>query len=164
MRLISRLRGRCFCAFCKSERKIYLKKHIDLTNVGGALLMSLAVSQAYWGTPDPRALVLFCVTLVILEVFVYMRWRSAIICNLCGFDPMTYKRSPEKAAEKVRAFYNEREEDPQFQLTRSPLVARQKQRRAQQRKALEYKALEAKIMARRSLPKASSSLAPTKSP
>ncbi|NJM10451.1 MAG: hypothetical protein HC883_06285 [Bdellovibrionaceae bacterium] len=163
MRLISRLRGRCFCAFCKAERKVYVKKHVDLTNVVGAILLSMAVSQAYWGAPDPRSLVLFCLTIVVLEVFVYLRWRASIICNLCGFDPVIYKRSPELAAQRVRAFYQEREETPEFWLSRSPLLERKRQGRVQERKASEYKRLEAKMLAKRPV-KSASPLAPPKAP
>jgi len=163
MKLISRLRGRCYCAFCKAERKIYVKKHVDLTNVVGAILLAMAVGQAYWGAPDPRALVLFCVTIVALEVFVYLRWRASLICSLCGFDPIIYKRSPEQAAQRVRAFYREREENPQFWLSRSPLLERKRAARVQERKASEYKELEAKLLARRPA-KTASPLAPPKSP
>lgn len=149
MKLISRLRGRCFCAFCKAERKIYLKKHVDLTNVGGAVLLAMTAGQVIWGAPDPRALVLFCIAIVSGEVFVYLRWRASLVCNLCGFDPIIYKRSPEKAAQAVRAFFDERSENPNFWLSRSPLLERQKQKRAQERKEAELKMIEAKMLAKR---------------
>lgn len=144
MKLISRLRGRCFCAFCKAERKVYVKKHVDLTNVVGAILLSTIVGQAYWGAPDPRALVLFCMTILLSEVFVYLRWRQSVICSLCGFDPVVYKRSPERAAKLVRDFYRERQENPDFYLTRSPLLERKRRELARERKLAEYKALETK--------------------
>ena len=155
MKLISRLRGRCFCAFCKAERKVYLKKHVDLTNVVGAVLLSTLVGQAYWGSPDPRALVLFCVTILLSEVFVYLRWRQSVVCSLCGFDPVVYKRSPERAAKLVRSFYEERQGNPDFYLTRSPLLERKRRELAKERKAAEYKALEIKKRGPEKVPLAS---------
>lgn len=149
MKLFSRLRGRCFCAFCKAKRKIYVKKHIDLTNVLSALLLATAVGQVYWGQPDPRALVIFCVTLLFSEIFVYLRWRSSLVCTLCGFDPILYKRSPQLAAARVRAFYKEREHDPGFWLTRSPLLEQQREKRSRERKIAEYRSLEAKHKAKK---------------
>lgn len=177
MKLISRLRGRCFCAFCKAERKVYVKKHIDLTNVVGAILLAMAVGQAYYGAPDPRALVIFCMTILILEVFVYMRWRASIICTLCGFDPLVYKRSPEQAAQMVRAFYKEKNDNPEFWLSRSPLVERKRKERVKERQASNHTNLVARLAAKQpkpapALPKAapkaasksSSSLASPKGP
>ncbi len=173
MKLISRLRGRCFCAFCKADRKVYVKKHVDLTNVVAAVLLAMIVGQAYWGEPDPRALMLFCLTIVGSEILIYMRWRSSLICSLCGFDPVVYKRSPQDAARMVRAFFAEKQDNPDFWLTRSPLVERKRQMRAQERKAADHKALEAHTLARRSrtlsappiaAPVKTSSLASPKSP
>ncbi len=162
MKLFSRLRGRCYCAFCKAERKVYVKKHIDLTNVVGAVLLAMAVGQAYWGAPDPRALVIFCLTIVTLEVFVYMRWRSSIICNLCGFDPLVYKRSPERASQLVQAFYKEQHNNLEFWLSRSPLVERRRQVRAQERKVSGQREMLARVDARRA--KSAAALPPSKSP
>lgn len=149
MKLFSRLRGRCYCAFCKAERRIYIKKHIDMTNVLGAFVLSLAMGYAYWGSPDPRILVLFFSGLMGAEMFIYIRWRSSLVCALCGFDPVIYKKSPELAASKVREYYQEREDRPEFLLSRSPL--------------LEVKRRERQILAKRA-PRSASSLAPHKSP
>ena len=163
MKLISRLRGSCFCAFCKSPRKVYVKKHVDLTNVVGASLLSMAVGQAYWGAPDPRALVLFCVTIVLSEIMIYLRWRASLVCTLCGFDPLIYKRSPQKASDLVKKFYQERAQHPSFWLSRSPLLERQRMQRIKERKAIEHKAVTAKILAR-AQKNAPTSLAPPNSP
>lgn len=148
MRIFSRLHTRCFCAFCKTDRRIYSKKHVNLTNVVAAILLSGAITQAYWGELDPRGLVLFCLTLVGSEIFIYLRWRNSLICNLCGFDPVIYKRSPEEASERVRAFYKQSLEDPNFLLSRSPLVERQRQGRVRERQNNEMTMLEARILAK----------------
>jgi hypothetical protein len=156
MGLISRLKGRCFCAFCKAERKVYLKKHVDLTNVLAASFLAMAITFSQWGQPDPRGAVIFAVFIAIAEVFVYSRWRASMVCKLCGFDPLVYKRSPEQAASKVRQFYDEKQQDPRFQMSRSPLVAHHRALKNQDRKAQQRKELQTKIKERRPM------LAPTK--
>ena len=146
MKLISRLRDRCYCAFCKSERRIYVKKHVDLTNVLGASLLSVTLSVAYYGQPDPRALMIFCLIIGLSEIFVYMRWRTAIVCRMCGFDPVIYKKSPLQASRQVREFFNAKVDDPSFQLSRSPLLELQKKQRVNERRQHRHRALEAKML------------------
>jgi hypothetical protein len=162
MKMISRRQRRCFCAFCKAPRKIYKKKHVNLTNVVAGIMLAMALSAAYYGQPDPRGLVVFCTFMVISEIFVYLRWRTSLVCRLCGFDPITYKRSPEAAARLVREFFNSKSEDPSFHMSRSPLLKLQKQRKVRERRDNELKFIKAKMLAKR--PKPSSQLTPSKSP
>lgn len=122
MRLISRLRDERFCAFCKSSRQIYVKKHVDLTNVVGILLVTGATTHVLYGGPDPRGLVLFMSLIVIGEMFIYLRWRAAVICRMCGFDPVLYKKSPERASRAVNEFFKAQAENPQFWMSKSPLL------------------------------------------
>ena len=126
MKLFSRPRERCFCAFCRSPRWVYRKRHISLTNVLGASLLATMLSVGIWGQPDPRALMFLCLIAGFSELFIYLRWRVALVCRLCGFDPIVYKSSPERAAQRVREFFHERKEDPTFHLSRSPLLDVQK--------------------------------------
>jgi len=122
MKLISRLRDECYCAFCRSPRRIYVKKHVDLTNVVGVGVLAFAFSSLVWSELDPRGMLLFCFLLMAGEIFIYLRWRSAIVCRLCGFDPVLYKRSPLRASQGVNQFFHEAGKSPEFFLTKSPLV------------------------------------------
>ena len=139
MRLISRLRDHRYCAFCKTSRRVYLKKHVDLTNVVAAILLSAVVTLAYFGQVDPRGLVLFCVIAVVSELMVYLRWRMAVVCTMCGFDPVIYKRSPAQAALRVREFFEQQIDNPRFQLSKSPLLELHRQQRMRERKLMELR-------------------------
>jgi hypothetical protein len=150
----SRLRSERFCAYCKAKRRIYNKKHVTLTNVAGAVIFALFSTYAYAGGPDPVGIMIFCIFILLAEIFVYMRWRMSIVCSLCGFDPILYKRSPAKASARVAEFFKEQVENPKFWLSKSPLLKHQKMIRLHEKKALEMQ-----IMANK---KKSSSLAPTK--
>jgi hypothetical protein len=112
---------RCYCAFCRTERVVYRKKHLTpidaaLTAVGSLLIM-LLVFQDF----DPRILVFFAIGLVLTELFVILRWRMTITCAKCGFDPVLYKKDPEKAAQKVKAYMTERSDDPLWVLSQPKL-------------------------------------------
>jgi hypothetical protein len=156
MWLISRLRDHRYCAFCKHQRRVYLKKHVDLTNVACALAISLVTTYAVWASADPQGLFIFSVYIVGAEIFVHTRWRVSLVCKMCGFDPVLYKRSPERASARVREFFKEQVDNPEFWLTRSPLLQVQREIRAKEKKALERQ-----IILNRSKSTASS-LAPTK--
>lgn len=41
---------------------------------------------------------------------------------MCGFDPVIYKRSPERAAQLVKTFFQEAANKPEFWLSKSPLL------------------------------------------
>src|SRR4051812_10673396 len=132
MGLISRLRDHRYCAFCKARRKVYVKKHIDLTNVVGAVLLSFGVTYVIYGAADPQGLMLVGAILLVSESFVYLRWRLGIVCKMCGFDPVIYKRSPAQASALVSQFFREQVQNPEFWLTKSPLLQVQKRIREQE--------------------------------
>jgi hypothetical protein len=108
----SQVSSRCFCAFCRSERTVYRKRHISANDVFLSMVVSLLLSFIFWQDFDPRLVVFFALSLVVSELFVVFRWRMSIACSKCGFDPVLYKKNPELAALRVKAHYGERLEDP----------------------------------------------------
>jgi hypothetical protein len=115
-------KSECFCAFCKSKRHVYKKKHASMTNFVAVLGFSFCLSTGLWTWWDPRSIVIFAVGLVFAETFIYLRWRFSVVCNLCGFDPVLYRRSRDEARDRVRQFYEKRIQDPDFMFSKSPLV------------------------------------------
>ncbi|MEO0336968.1 MAG: hypothetical protein AAF202_11265 [Pseudomonadota bacterium] len=109
-----------FCAYCKTPRKVYLKRHITATNVWLSFLMSVLLMFTIWGTVDPRALFVFVVSLSVAEVFVQVRWRMGLRCQHCGFDPVIYMRDPSRAAKMVREHFERRSQSLEFLFTDSP--------------------------------------------
>lgn len=73
---------------------------------------------ALWRGPDPRAFVVFAICLAIAELFVQVRWRLAVVCRVCDFDPVLYIRDPMTAASRVRQRLDRRREDPNALLSR----------------------------------------------
>lgn len=146
MRLFTRVRDHRYCAFCKAKRSVYVKKHIDLTNVVFAALLAGGVNTVVWGLSDPRALTMWPVILIGMEIFIFLRWRISIVCRLCGFDPITYKKSPAMAAKKVNEFYKESIQNPRFFLSRSPLLEVFRKQQMQERKHSEYERVMGKVL------------------
>jgi hypothetical protein len=153
----SRLRDVRYCAFCRAKHKVYTKKHVNLTNVVVNLMFTLAVTYGIFSEFDPVGLLLFASIMIASEMFVYFRWRQAIVCSLCGFDPILYKRSPAMASQKVTEFFHEQVNNPEFWLSRSPLLSLQKRIRAEEKKKIEHQIVKNRAKAKDSM------LAPDKS-
>ena len=92
-----------YCAFCKLERGVCRKRHVNSTNVVLAALSSLLIMYAVWGGTEPKAVIIFAIALMFAEVFVHLRWRMTMPCPHCHFDPVLYKRDPELASQHVKA-------------------------------------------------------------
>ena len=108
----------CFCAFCKTPRRVTRQRHIGFVNVVASALVAGLMMEAFFGKFDPRAVVFFAFNLAIAEMFVQFRWRFSLACKVCGFDPVVYSRDPSKAAENVQMKLKERSRDPAKILAR----------------------------------------------
>jgi hypothetical protein len=102
----------CYCAFCKSPRKVYNKRNINLFNIGacafGSAILMFAIFQGF----DPRIFILFVTFLAFSEMFIQIRWRLNMVCKYCGFDPVIYLKDPNRASIKVQAHLEKRKNDP----------------------------------------------------
>lgn len=87
-------------------------------NILASLMASVVLMFAIWQEYDPRAIVVFVVCLAISEVFVQIRWRLAVVCRTCGFDPILYVKDPEAASQKVKFQLDRRKEDPKYLLAK----------------------------------------------
>jgi len=113
-------RTECYCAFCKTPRKVYTEKTLRLRHVFWSFLLSLAFSFVIWREYNPKSLMFAVVAMMTAEIFVRIRWRMHITCRNCGFDPVLYVKDPNRAASLVREFIDRRNRDPEF-LLRAPL-------------------------------------------
>ncbi len=87
-------------------------------NVIASAMAAVVFMFAMWQQYDPRAIIAFVVCLAISEVFVKIRWRLAVVCRQCGFDPVMYLKKPEEAVAKVREQLNTRKQDPKYLLAK----------------------------------------------
>ena len=112
MSVIFSSRKSCYCAFCKSPRKVYTKRNIGLFEIAGSALGAVAFMFAIFQEFDPRVLLIFVAFLALAETFVQLRWRLTIACKYCGFDPVLYLKDTNKAVAKVKLRLDQRKNDP----------------------------------------------------
>ena len=70
----------------------------------------------YWGVWHLQAIPILLISLFLSELLLHFRWRLALICRQCGFDPLIYQKNHNKATLKVKAFLARRKADPSFLL------------------------------------------------
>jgi hypothetical protein len=114
------MKTECYCAFCKTPRKVYVEKSIRFRHLFWSFLLGSSLSFLIWREWNPRSLLFFVVGAMLAEIFVKIRWRIQIVCRNCGFDPVIYVKDPQRAAEIVKGFLDRRAEDPQY-LLKAPL-------------------------------------------
>lgn len=114
-------RQTCYCAFCKTQRKVYAHKHLTYVEVLSLVFLSLIVTYAFYQTLDIRGLMFLGLLLLVGELFSQLKWRASMICRNCGFDPVVYVRNPEQAGLKIKAFLEKRSDSPEH-LLRPPVV------------------------------------------
>jgi hypothetical protein len=112
----------CYCAFCKSPRRVYTKKHVRVTDVLYAFALGILMSLFFWQELNFRLIPFSITVLGLMEIVVQLRWRMSLPCQKCGFDPLIYLKSPEKAAERVRFKFEKRLENPSILDKRLPLM------------------------------------------
>lgn len=114
-------RTSCYCAFCKTPRKVYARKHLAYVEVLSLVILSLLLTVGIYQSLDIRGMYIVSALLLVSEVFSQLRWRASMICRNCGFDPVLYMRSPEQAGLKIKAFLEVRSQSVEF-LLKPPVV------------------------------------------
>ena len=114
-----------------------MKKRISFFNIVASLLATIVMGEVIFQELEPRSLIFFVIFLGVGEAFVQLRWRINLICRHCGFDPVTYMRTPAKAAEKVKSHLERRRMNPASLLSPPLDLPRLTKEQAQQWSAKE---------------------------
>ena len=91
--MIFQQRRECFCAFCKTPRKVYKSKYLSVLSILGLIGLSLVLSEVIWDSTDPRGLVVLGIMMLGGELFSQAKWRRSMICQNCGFDLILFKKN-----------------------------------------------------------------------
>lgn len=105
------MKAKGYCAFCKSPKIYYNRKHINMVHVILSLLVAFCVNYAITFSFGPSFLFIFSLNLILSEMYMQFRWRFFVICQKCGFDPVLYIRNPNLACVKVKEKLTERGKD-----------------------------------------------------
>jgi hypothetical protein len=115
-----RLYDRIYCAFCKSPRRVFRRKHTGPFQWLGCALAAAFLSYVFVQGIEPLAFGFFVGFLVAAEAFVQFRWRASVICSECGFDPVLYLQDRPEAVIRVKEHLKARAEDPMQLIKRPP--------------------------------------------
>lgn len=107
-----------YCAFCKSPRKVYTKKHINFFDIISSAVLAAAIMYLLWHGFDAKVVMIFAFIVGVSDLFIQLRWRASISCPYCGFDPVLYIRNSDMAVQKVKAFLEKKKVDPKYLLSR----------------------------------------------
>ena len=110
----------CYCAFCKTPRRIFNKKMLSFSNYFQAFGLAAVTSYLFWQELDPRGLIIAIFFLILIEITHLVRSWVAVSCPHCGFDPALYIRNQAAACERVKGHLARRQEDPDVWLARKP--------------------------------------------
>lgn len=105
-------RRSCYCAFCKTPRKVYKSKNLSVFDVLALLFLAVLFTRVIYDSFDPRGLVILGLFLLVGEIFSQIKWRSSMTCQNCGFDPVLYMKDHEAAGLKIKAFLEKRADSP----------------------------------------------------
>ncbi len=131
--------NRVYCAFCRLPRTSYLKKHVNWTNVAQSLLVAVLLMYLVWQQFEARVVIFFILSLSLGEIFLQIRWRLTVVCPHCGFDPVLYVHSPDKAAQRVMKKLEDKKESGDFLLkTNNPFQSLPKRKLDRLKKPGEY--------------------------
>lgn len=110
-----------YCAFCKTKRTIHLKKHVGGVEISLSLLASIVLMFLFFQKFDFRIIPIFALAICFYETLIQIQYRLSLACPHCGFDPILYLKSQQKACEVVKAHLEKRKQDPEALLKAKPL-------------------------------------------
>jgi len=88
-------------------------------NIFASIVVSFVAGLIIWQDFDLRMIPLFVLALGLAEILIQIRWRLSIVCPHCGFDPVLYLSSREKAEEKVKTHLEKRRNSAAFLLSKN---------------------------------------------
>ncbi|MES2769550.1 MAG: hypothetical protein V4596_10445 [Bdellovibrionota bacterium] len=122
MSFIKKSNKKFFCAFCKSPRTMNMQKHVQLFEISISLAGSLLLMLVFFQGFDSKVLILFGILLSIFEFFVQLKFRLGMACSQCGFDPLLYMKSKDKACALVKTHLESRKNNPAVYMSSRPAL------------------------------------------
>lgn len=122
MNLTRKSNKKFFCAFCKSPRTMNMQKHVQLFEISISLVGSLLLMLVFFQGFDSKVLIFFAVLLSLFEFFVQLKFRLGMACSQCGFDPLLYMKSKEKACALVKTHLESRKNNPAVYMSSRPAL------------------------------------------
>lgn len=102
----------CFCALCRSPRKLRYSRYLSLQNYGQILVLTLVVTAATYPWLAWKGAMALPIIWGLFESIHKSLYRKDLKCPYCGFDPKWYKKDVKLARQKVEEFLKQNPESP----------------------------------------------------
>jgi hypothetical protein len=102
----------CFCALCRTPRKLKYNRHLSKMNYVQILFISFVLILLTYRWVGEKGILYLPIVWVIFEMTHKLLYRKDIKCPYCGFDPTWYKRDVKLARVKVQEFLENNPDSP----------------------------------------------------
>ncbi len=102
----------CFCALCRSPRKLKYNRHLSRLNYLQILFISFVLILLSYSWIGEKGLLYIPIVWAIFEMTHKLLYRKDIKCPYCGFDPTWYRRDVRLARKKVQEFLDNNPDSP----------------------------------------------------
>lgn len=102
----------CFCALCRSPRKLRYSRHLSNLHYAQILVLTLvfaAITYPWLGWKGTMSLPIIWGLFESIHKSLY---RKDLKCPYCGFDPKWYKKDVKLARQKVEEFLQQNPDSP----------------------------------------------------
>jgi hypothetical protein len=109
----------CFCALCRTPRKLSYARHLSALNYLQIILLTAAFTWASFPLFQFKALSSVFVIWAAFEISKKLLYRKDIKCKVCGFDPTWYRKDVRVARRQVETFLKENPDSPMLRAKKT---------------------------------------------
>jgi hypothetical protein len=102
----------CFCALCRSPRKLRYQRHLSKLHYGQILLISFSMAALLYPWLGFKGILNLPIVWGLFESIHKTLYRKDLKCPFCGFDPTWYKRDVKLARKRVEEFLEKNPNSP----------------------------------------------------
>lgn len=102
----------CFCALCRSPRKLRYSRFLSKQHYGQILVLTLVVTASLYPWLDWKGMASLPLIWGLFESIHKSLYRKDLKCPYCGFDPKWYRKDVKLARQKVEEFLKQNPGSP----------------------------------------------------
>ncbi|MGE3611635.1 MAG: hypothetical protein AB7I27_18745 [Bacteriovoracaceae bacterium] len=102
----------CFCALCRSPRKLRYSRTLKPIHYAQIIFLSVATAGIAYPWVTWKGVFALPIIWAIFETNYKSLYRKDLICQYCGFDPTWYKKDVKLARRKVEEFLRDNPQTP----------------------------------------------------
>jgi hypothetical protein len=104
--------GDCYCALCRSPRRVRYSRNLKAQHYGQILVLTIVLTACTFPWLQFKGFVALPLIWAIFESIHKSLYRRDLKCQYCGFDPTWYKKEIRLARQQVEDFLKQNPESP----------------------------------------------------